>query len=170
MPVANLRKRRKWPTTGGRTVNRFRILGLVGMLGLVAALAAPTLAANTLGSRQVTIQLTFDAGGGPETFIASGPNVCASGTTDLDIWFMEFDDNFSLRIAKRLICDDGSGTFTILLSAGGPADSGKKWGGWAIMYGSGVYEHAVGGGTVTGTGRYPKDLFGSDIMTGTITL
>jgi hypothetical protein len=150
-------------------MQRLRILGLVAMLALVAALAAPTLAASP-GSRQATIQLTFDVGGAGETFVGSGPGVCASGTTDnLDIWFFEYDDAFSIRMTKRLICDDGSGTFTIFLSAGEPAGSQLRSGGWAIMEGTGVYERAVGGGTLTAKTRYPKDLAGVDTMTGTIT-
>lgn len=151
-------------------MQRFRILGLVAMLGLVAALATPVLGV-TPGSRLVTIQLTFDAGGGGETFIASGPGVCTTGTTDnLDIWFFEYDDSFSIRMTKRLVCDDGSGTFTIFLSAGEPAGSQNRSGGWAITEGSGVYEHAVGGGTLTAKGRFPGDDLGVDTMTGTITL
>ena len=147
---------------------RISVLALAAIL--VAALAVPTWAA-TPGERQVMIQVAFDDATGQETFVASGPGICPSGILDnRDIWFVQFDDAFSIRMTKRLVCADGSGTFDFFLSAGEPAGSPTRSGGWAIMGGTGVYQDAVGGGTLTAKGRYPKDTGGVDTMTGTIQL
>jgi len=146
-------------------VNHRRIIGLLGMVVLVGMLAAPTLAA-TPGSGLVRIQLTFVAGGWDETFVASGPGICTSGTADeQDPWFFSFEDGFRVRMSKRLICDDGSGWFRIVLSAGQTGE-GQTSGGWAIVEGSGDYANAVGGGTITATSRNPDDGLGVDTMTG----
>jgi hypothetical protein len=146
---------------------RVIILGLLAIL--MIGLAAPALAA-TPGSRTVTIQLTFDDATGNESFVASGPGICAGGIADQrNIEFIQFDDSFSIRMTKRLVCDDGSGSIDIYLSAGEQAGSPTRSGGWAITGGSGDYADAVGGGTLTAKGRYPGDPVGVDTMTGAVT-
>lgn len=150
-------------------MTQVRLVAIVAAAAIALAFWAPALAA-TPGSRQVTIQLTFDIDSQTESFVASGPGICTSGIADQQsIWFVEADDAFSIRMTKRLACHDGSGTFDIFLSAGEPLGSPTRSGGWAIMSGTGVYEWAVGGGTLTAKPRYPFDSAGVDTMTGSIT-
>ena len=144
-----------------------RIGGLLAATFLAVALAVPTFAA-TPGSRVTTIQLTTNLGT-DETFVASGPGFCPSGTADSqDVHFIEFDDAFSIRMTKRLVCDDGSGTLDIYLSAGEPVGFPRS-GGWAVTGGTGDYASAVGGGTLAAHERNVTDTLGIDTMTGTIT-
>ena len=145
-----------------------RILGLVAAAALAIALAVPALG-STPGERVTTIQLTFDIATAAETFVGSGPGICRSGTADQQsISFIQVDEDFSIRMTKRLVCDDGSGTLDIFLSAGEPLGSPTRSGGWAITGGTGEYAEAVGGGTLTAKPRQP-DTSGVDTMTGTIT-
>lgn len=150
-------------------MTRVRMLAILAAAAIGLAFWAPALAA-TPGARQVTIQLRFDVDSQTETFVASGPGICTSGYADQqDIWFIEADDAFTIRMTKRLVCHDGSGTFDIFLSAGEPLGSPTRAGGWAIMGGTGAYASAVGGGTLTAKSRYPFDPTGVDTMTGSIT-
>jgi hypothetical protein len=136
----------------------------------VVAVVGPTVAA-TPGERMVTIHLTFDAADeANQTFTASGRGFCPSGRADDQaIEYIAFGETFKIRLTKWLRCDDGSGDIQILLSAGEPTDSPTRSGGWVVIGGTGDYEGAVGGGTISSKPRYPKDTLGVDTMTGTIT-
>jgi hypothetical protein len=146
-----------------------RILVLGASAILVMAIVAPTLA-SVPGERMVSIKLASNVETGAQTFSASGPGVCSGGWADDEILqFIEFGESLKLRLTKWLHCDDGSGTFQILLSAGAPTGSPALSGGWVIIDGTGVYERAVGGGTMSAKWRYPFDEVVFDSMTGAIT-
>ena len=147
-----------------------RILFTIAMLALAAMVAAPTLAARP-GDRSATIQVTFDfTDPTNQTFIGSGSGVCSSGWADGEVvTFLESGEKFKIRLTKWLHCDDGTGDFQIMLSAGGPLGSPTTSGGWVIIDGSGDYSTAVGGGTMSAKLRAPNDVLGVDTMTGTIT-
>ena len=87
-----------------------------------------------------------------ETFTATGGVVCPSGTATTD--FRKFGGGpvaGSFHLTKELVCDDGSGSFTIVVNAatvfGSPTDNG----GWAVLGGTGQYSSLHGGGNVVGT-------------------
>ena len=149
------------------SMKRVLVLGVAAVLAL--AMVVPTLAAVP-GERQVTIKLTFDVDTGAQTFTSSGPGLCRSGWADeQDISYIEFGATFKIRLTKWLRCDDGSGDVQIQLSAGEPDGSPARSGGWVVIDGTGVYEGAVGGGTLATKTRYPQDGVGVDTMTGAIT-
>ena len=145
-----------------------RILGVAVAVALAIAAVAPTIAA-TPGSRLSTIQLTFDVETSQEMFVASGPGFCPKGRgTDQSITYIEAGESFKILMTKWLRCDDGSGDLQIQLSAGEPLGSQTRSGGWVIIAGTGEYEHAVGGGTLSAKGRYPFDPSGVDTMSGVV--
>ena len=148
-----------------------RVLFIIAALVLLALSVAPTLAAAP-GLRTATIQLASDVENPDnQTFVASGPGICRSGWADgQDITYIEFGEAFKIRLTKWLHCDDGSGDIQIELSAGRPADvTPTLSGGWIIIAGTGAYETAVGGGTMSAKLRSPNDTFVLDTMTGMIT-
>jgi hypothetical protein len=145
-----------------------RILVLAVAMVLAVAAVAPTLAA-TPGSRLTTIQLTFNVETAEETFVGSGPGICSSGRgTDQSIAYIEVGESFKILMTKWLRCDDASGDLQIELSAGEPLGSQTRSGGWVVIAGTGVYERAVGGGTLSAKGHYPNDALGVDTMTGVV--
>ena len=52
---------------------------------------------------------------------------------------------------KTLVCDDGSGGFTISVNAATVFGSPTDQGGWAVVSGTGAYTTLKGGGNVVGT-------------------
>lgn len=114
-------------------------IALVLAVGSVGALAA-TRTTITLNSFAV------------ETFTATGGVICPSGTATTNF------DHFgggpragSFHLTKDLVCDDGSGSFTIAVNAATVFGSPTDQGGWAVLGGTGSYSTLSGGGNVVGT-------------------
>ena len=112
-------------------------LGLVGLIGVGAALVPAALAARTAATpfeltveTELTPPLFMSTEGG--TFRSRAP-FCASGT------FVEFDN--AIETAKwRFTCDDGTGSLTVFLF----------YVAWEIIDGSGSYAGFRGTGTIRG--------------------
>jgi len=138
-------------------------IGLVLALGAMLLVAAPASAAPVKST--ITVTSIF---GAPEPFTTTGGVLCESGTATTDF------DHFgggpragTFHLTKTLTCDDGSGTFTILVQAkvifGAPTDSG----GWAVIGGTGDYENLHGGGSLVGTYFFDPDGI-TDVYTGVV--
>ena len=134
--------------------------GGIAVIAILLVLVAPM---SALGAGKTTITLNSFA---VETFTATGGVVCPSGTATTDF------DHFggggaagSFHLTKTLVCDDGSGSFTIEINAatvfGHPTDQG----GWAVLKGTGDYATLSGGGNVVGT-YVPDGII--DVYTGSL--
>jgi hypothetical protein len=134
----------------------------IAATALVLALTVGSVGA--LGATKTTITLSSFTSG--ETFTATGDVVCPSGTATTD--FHHFGGGpvaGSFHLTKTLVCDDGSGSFTIEVNAatvfGHPTDQG----GWAVLDGTGDYATLRGGGNLVGT-YVPDGII--DVYTGSL--
>jgi hypothetical protein len=129
-------------------MTRFRMSALAA--GAILALLAinPVAAA---GATRVSITLNSFA---TETFTTTGGALCPSGTATTD--FDKFGGSGNSRagsfhLSKVLVCDDGSGTFTINVDAATVFGSPTDQGGWSVAGGTGAYATLHGGGNLVGT-------------------
>jgi hypothetical protein len=98
------------------------------------------------------VEEQFDPPSG--VFTSDGSIVCASGTTSNDTFATGFqsDRGIIFHVRKTITCDDGSGTFTLLLQARAGFNVGDMtFGPWVVLSGTGDYVNLHGRGTVTGT-------------------
>jgi hypothetical protein len=123
---------------------RFSVLASTVVALLLAAAPMSVLAAT-----MTTITLNSVA---VETFTTTGGVLCPSGTATTD--FHHFGGGGAagtFHLTKTLVCDGGSGTFTIIVNAATTFDSPTDQGGWAVLSGTGDYSTLRGGGSVVGT-------------------
>ncbi len=115
--------------------------------GIVPAIAAPPQTAT------FTVVEQFDPPSGE--FTSDGSILCASGTTSNEFSASGFQSNVGIVFhdRKTISCDDGSGTFTLLLQArtGFNVGDDGTFGRWVVLSGTGDYVGLHGQGTLTGT-------------------
>jgi hypothetical protein len=145
-----------------------RLAALIGIAG--AALWAPV-ASAAVPVTTITINVVF---GGAETFTATGGVVCDSGTAVSDPVSVVGGGRqgrgvFTFHVVKTLTCDDGSGTFKLLVDAAGSPTSSGTVGGFAAGQGTGDYVGLHGGGTLVGT-SFPDGSGVTDVYTGRLTI
>jgi hypothetical protein len=102
-----------------------------------------------------------------ETFTATGGVVCSSGTATTD--FHKFGGGGaagSFHLTKTLVCDDGSGSFTIEVNAATKFGTPTDQGGWGVLSGTDQYATLHGGGNLVGT-YVPDGII--DVYTGSLT-
>ena len=144
---------------------RNRRLGLaIGLLG--ALLVAPTSAAAAPVVTTIRIVIVFEQS---EEFTTTGGVLCPSGDAVTDPIFAAGFGRMgrgagTFHLTKTLTCDDGSGTFQILVNVG-PAWPGTV-GGFSVSGGTGAYANLRGGGSIIGT---PTDVGINDLYTGRLT-
>ncbi len=141
-----------------------RIGVAIGILGVLlvapAASAAPPVTT-------ITLDAVFGVG---ETFTATGGVVCDSGTAVSDPESGTFGGSknrgvFTFHVVKTLTCDDGSGTFKLLVDVSTSPNSPGTVGGFAAGQGTGAYAGLQGGGRIVGT-AYPDGSGITDVYTG----
>ena len=143
-----------------------RMLRFGSTIGLLLALlVAPMARAATPPTTVLTIDVVF---GSTETFTATGGVICASGTAITDPVFVAGFGRMgqgqgSFHLIKTLTCDDGSGTFQILVNAATAPSSPGTLGGFAVVGGTGDYAGLRGAGSLVGTGQENGIL---DVYTG----
>ena len=143
---------------------RAQRLGLtVGLVG--ALLLAPSASAAT-ATTTIRIDIVFDVS---EEFTTTGGLLCDSGVAITDPIFAKGfgakgRGNGTFHLTKTLVCDDGSGTFQILVNAAQSATG--TVGGFAVVGGTGNYTGLRGGGSLVGT-YTPEGL--TDVYTGRLT-
>ena len=131
-----------------------RTLRLGSTIGLLLALlVAPVASAAAPPTTVLTIDIEFDVS---EDFTASGGVLCDSGTALTDPVFAagfgrKGRGAGTFHLIKTLTCDDGSGTFQILVNAGSSPNSSGTVGGFAVIGGTGDYTGLRGGGHLVGT-------------------
>lgn len=144
--------------------SRFGVLILVAMLSVglpvPAAMAAPPLDVHI--TVLATIDITID-----DPFLATGPAVdagllCPSGYQH-ELSVKESgppsDDSFRiLRIVKRFVCDDLTGTFDLKLIVRLDLVSGNTTAQWNVVGGTGAYAGLHGNGKLIGTAGAPGTI------------
>lgn len=148
---------------------RARRFGAV--IGIAAAALWAPVASAAIPVTTITINSVF---GGVETFTATGGVVCHSGTAVTDpIYFagggVQGRGVFTFHLVKTLTCDDGSGTFELLIDAAASPNSGGTVGGFAAGQGTGDYVGLRGGGSLVGT-SFPDGSGITDVYTGRLTI
>ncbi len=148
---------------------RARRFGVV--IGIAAAALWAPAASAAIPVTTITINSVF---GGTETFTATGGVVCDSGTAVTDpIYFagggIQGRGVFTFHLVKTLTCDDGSGTFNLLVDAAASPTSGGTVGGFAAGQGTGDYVGLRGGGSLVGT-SFPDGSGITDVYTGRLTI
>lgn len=147
-----------------------RILRFGSVLGmLLALLVAPVASAAAPPTTVLTIDVLFE---GPETFTATGGVICDSGTAVTESAFVAGFGRMgrgvgTFHLVKTLTCDDGSGTFKILVNAVTAPSSPGTLGGFAAGGGTGDYAGLHGAGSLVGTA---KDGGIIDVYTGRLTI
>jgi hypothetical protein len=130
----------------------------MGRTALVAALIAAAMAAlpATAAPPQATTFAVVETFGDPPAagvFTSDGSIVCASGTTSNETFGTGFQSQRGVifHVRKTITCDDGSGTFTLLIQARLGLNVGDStFGPWVVLSGTGDYTNLHGRGTVTG--------------------
>jgi len=131
-----------------------RILRLGSTIGLLLALlVAPVASAAAPPTTVLTIDIVF---GVSEDFTATGGVICESGTAVTDPVFIAGFGRMgrgsgTFHLIKTLTCDDGSGTFQILVNAATAPSSPGTLGGFAVVGGTGDYTGLRGAGSLVGT-------------------
>ena len=123
---------------------------------LVALLIAPTAIAAAPVVTVLRIDIVFGPGGS-EDFIATGGVLCESGTAVTDpVFAAGFGSKGrgvgTFHLIQTLTCDDGSGTFQILVDAATAPSSPGTLGGFSVVGGTGDYAGLRGAGSLVGTG------------------
>ena len=114
-------------------------------LGSASAIAAPQQTAT------FAVVGEFEA---PGEFTSDGSVACASGSTS-DEFFpsgIQSGRGIVLHDRKTISCDDGSGTFTLLIQGRTGFNVGDGTSGqWVVLSGTGDYVNLNGRGTFTGS-------------------
>lgn len=132
---------------------RTNVLALT-LLVVAAVIAAALGTASAIASPQQTATFAvvgeFDS---PGAFTSDGSVVCASGSTSDEFFPSGFqsDRGIVLHDRKTISCDDGSGTFTLLLQGRTGFNVGEGTSGqWVVLSGTGDYVNLHGRGTFAG--------------------
>ena len=128
-----------------------RLGSTIGLLG--ALLLAPVASAAAPPVTTIQIDVVF---GESEDFTTTGGVLCPSGTAVTDPVFIagfgrQGAGAGTFHLIKTLTCDDGSGTFQILVNAGTAPNSSGTVGGFTVVGGTGAYTGLQGAGSLIGT-------------------
>lgn len=141
------------------------ILSLLAGAAVALAMAAPVSAAGA-----VKTTITIEIGPGGEAFTTTGGALCPSGVATTDGFrFGGGGAAGTFHGYKTLVCDDGSGSFTISFNAGTVFGSPQDQGGWRVIEGTGSYVNLVGGGNLVGTYPSSGPLQIVDVYAGRVT-
>jgi hypothetical protein len=122
----------------------FSLLILAGTLAVLTASARAASVDEAPYTNKVSITSAVD---GP--FNATGQSICPSGqvATTYNFFLGSVSNGFNLVVGKSFTCDDGSGTFDLVLYVevrpGAPRNNFR----WLITHGTGQYEGLFGSGT-----------------------
>lgn len=117
----------------------------------VVALLAGALPAAAGPAMPVTINLSASFETGDTTFTTSGGPLCPSGITLDEARVVGEGAAITFHVDRTLVCDDGSGTFTVQIQAVVHPCNGTNKGAWVIQDGTGAYEQLHGAGQLIGT-------------------
>ena len=118
---------------------------------LSAAASAPAAAAEPV---EVVVDVPFD--GSPGSFTADGAGLCAGGTyADSAIRTTGagrgHDRTLTFHLDRTFTCSDGSGSFTVRISARWHPCDATNAGSWVVLRGDGDYAGLHGAGQLVGS-------------------
>jgi hypothetical protein len=150
-----------------RTLLLVVLVTFLSMPGMTASSAA------AVGEVTITADQPFGSDG---TFTATGGPICTSGTTtESPVRITEGRRSAALtfHLDKSFVCDDGSGSFTVQISARVQPCDANDYGAWAITRGTGSYTDLRGAGSLIGS-YYPTDSCDAegvvDVFSGRLTV
>ena len=129
------------------TEGKMRLLGLLLLAGALTVATASVQAASTDNAPYAEPASITSAVDGP--FEATGRSLFASGqvATTYNFFLGSVPNGFNLVVGKSFNCDDGSGTFDVVIyvavTPGAPRNNFR----WLITHGTGQYEGLLGSGT-----------------------
>jgi hypothetical protein len=145
---------------------------LAALIGIAAAALWAPVASAAIPVTRITLEVVFptETEPGSETFVATGGVICDSGTAVSDpVMIKGFGRQGrgagTFHLVKTLTCDDGSGTFKLLVDAGASPNANGTIGGFAAGHGTGDYVGLRGGGSLVGS-FYPDGSGITDVYTG----
>jgi hypothetical protein len=146
------------------------LIALAGVVALATALLAfvPIAVASPPQPVTITVDTTI-AEGAVDPFTATGDVICASGeVSNLKSRFVGSQSGTHARIivVKHFVCDDGSGTFDILVRATLDFATFDTVGTWSVLRGTGAYAKLHGTGSLAGENLGPDVV--RDVYTGSM--
>jgi hypothetical protein len=140
----------------------FSLLVLAGALAVVAASAQAGSAEQAPFAEKVSITSPPDG-----LFDATGRSLCPSGqvATTYNFNVGSFPNGFDLVVGKTFTCDDGSGTFDVVVTVQVRPQEPRNNFRWMITDGSGQYEGLLGSGTGFGDPADGLDHYSGRVRT-----
>ena len=136
----------------GKRTTRVHALTLFVVAAVIAAaLGTASAIASPLQTATFAVVGEFDA---PGEFTSDGSVVCAGGSTSDEFFPSGFQSGrgIVLHDLKTISCDDGSGTFTLLIQGRTGFNVGDGTSGqWVVLSGTGDYVNLHGRGTFAGS-------------------
>ena len=137
----------------GKRTTRVTALALLVVAAVVAAGpgTVSAFASPPQGTATFAVVGEFDS---PGLFTSDGSVVCASGTTSDEFvpTGLQSGRGIVLHDRKTITCDDGSGTFTLLIQGRTGFNEGDGTSGrWVVLSGTGDYVDLHGQGTFAGS-------------------
>jgi hypothetical protein len=138
-----------------------RWIARLGASGVLLATAAVPVASADATVGHASVQVSLDAptnfDGSPVTFTTLGDGLCPSGgVQDLAPTTSGQGRRLVFEIGKLFTCDDGSGTWTLHLTATVEPCDAFDSGTWEFKSGTGAYRHLRGGGQIVGLYEPPN--------------
>lgn len=142
-------RRKKSASKAGGKMRLVSLLVLAGTLAVAISSAQAASSDDAPYTAKVSITSAVD---GP--FRATGRSLCPSGqvATTYNFFLGSVADGFNLVVGKSFTCDDGSGTFDLVLYVEVRPGVRRNDFRWLITHGTGRYEGLHGAGT--GVGDY----------------
>lgn len=140
----------------------FSLLVLAGALAVAAASARAGSVEQAPLAEKVSITSAMD---GP--FNATGHSVCPAGhvATTYNFNVGSFPDGFDLVVGKTFTCDDGSGTFDVVVTVQVRPQEARNNFRWMITDGTGQYDGLLGSGTGFGDSADGLDHYTGRVRT-----
>lgn len=152
---------------GARSAVSLAVIAAVAMAIAASASATPGTAVT------ISNTVSFDENPEPDPFTSSGGIVCASGTSThlfavppLVVAGGQSGFRAQILVGKHFVCEDGSGTFDLLLRVTLDFGTEDTYGTWSVVRGTGDYDKLHGGGKIAGD-RLPDGGI-QDEFTGTV--
>lgn len=125
----------------------------VALVGLFATAGATSAQGRHGHHRAVEIVGVEDITAGTGTFTARGGGLCRTGTTEVvgETVVEEHGTTLTFDLRKAFVCDDGSGTFVLRISAWTTPCEPTDRGVWRVVSGTGTYLSLSGKGRLVGT-------------------
>jgi len=138
---------------GQQAVPRRRTRGAASLAVIAVLAVAIAASASATPGTAVAISNTVSFDDVPDPFTSSGGSLCPAGASVTPFAvFAGGQSGFKAQIlvGKHFLCEDGSGTFDLLLRVTLDFETADTYGTWSVVSGTGDYEKLHGGGTIAG--------------------